>query len=163
MYRITALLLLLSVAFLGAPAAVGQPRGAGAQAEQLAVIVAARSRVSGVSTAELNRVFRGGLTRNEDGDRFMPLNQPAGSPYRDAFDRHVLGMSSDQVQAFWIDQKIRGAAAEPRTVNSINLAVKFVGAFPGAISYVPVSAVGPEVKALRVDGKLPGEPGYPLR
>jgi hypothetical protein len=153
-----ALLPLMLTFALGFPA-----KRAGAQAESLAVIMASKSKITNISMAELNRIFRGMLTRNDDGDRFMPLNQLAGSPHRAIFERAVLGMTPDQSQAFWIDQKIRAAAPEPRTVNTVPLAVKLVGVFPGAITYVPAHAVTAEVKILRVDGKLPTDPGYPLR
>jgi hypothetical protein len=38
-----------------------------------------------------------------------------------------------------------------------------VSAIRGSITFVPFSAVTPEVKVLRIDGKLPSEPGYPLQ
>jgi hypothetical protein len=150
-----ALLLLLVAALPGA--------AVHAENEPLAVIMAARTKITQLSAAELTRVFRGMLTRNEDGDRFVPVNQPAGTPLRAAFDQAVLGMSGAQAQAFWIDQKIRGAVAEPRTVSSVALALKFVAIYPGAISYAPKSAVGPELKIIKLDGKLPGDGGYLLR
>jgi hypothetical protein len=144
--------------------ALGGPTpSAGAQPEPLAVIMSSKSKVTAISTADLSRIFRGMLTRNDDGDRYVPLNQPAGSPQRTMFDKVILGMTPDQSQAFWIDQKIRAAAPEPRTINTVGLAVKMVSVFPGAITYVPPSAVTPEVKILKVDGKLPGETDYPLR
>ena len=119
-----------------------------AEAEPLAVIMAARTKITNLSQAELTRVFRGMLTRNEDGDRFVPVNQPAGTPLRVAFDEAVLGLSGAAAQAFWIDQKIRGAVAEPRTVPSVALAVKFVAVYPGAISDAPRSAVSHALKVL---------------
>jgi hypothetical protein len=156
----TALALLLVLAAAIAPA-TARVR---AQHEPLAVIMAARTKITSLSAAELTRVFRGMLTRNEDGDRFVPVNQPAGTPLRAAFDQAVLGLSSAQAQAFWIDQKIRGAVAEPRTVTTVALAVKFVAIYPGAISYAPRStAAVPELKIIKIDGKLPGDSGYLLR
>jgi hypothetical protein len=37
-----------------------------------------------------------------------------------------------------------------------------IGAFPGAIALVTLGDVKPGMKVLKVDGLLPGEPGYPL-
>jgi hypothetical protein len=40
---------------------------------------------------------------------------------------------------------------------------RFVREVPNAIGFLDVSAVDGSVKVLRINGKLPGEPGYPLR
>jgi hypothetical protein len=40
---------------------------------------------------------------------------------------------------------------------------ELVTAIPGAIAFVDARNVHPGVKVVRVDGKLPGEKGYPLR
>jgi hypothetical protein len=152
----------LLVFALVAGALVPSPR-VRADSDPLVVIMSAKSKVTGITMAELNRVFRGMLTRNEDGDRFVPLNKPHGTPARTVFDRVVLSMTPDQAQAFWIDQRIRGAAAEPRILPSAGLAAKLVGVLAGAITYVPRSAVTNELKILRVEGKLPDDAGYPLR
>jgi hypothetical protein len=34
---------------------------------------------------------------------------------------------------------------------------------PGSITFVLASAVTPGTKVLRIDGKLPSDPGYPLK
>jgi hypothetical protein len=43
------------------------------------------------------------------------------------------------------------------------MARELVTAIPGAITFLPLDAVTPDVKVLRIDGKLPGDAGYPLR
>jgi hypothetical protein len=42
------------------------------------------------------------------------------------------------------------------------MSASLVRDIPGAIALVPASKVPPGVKVLRIDGKRPGEPGYPL-
>jgi hypothetical protein len=42
------------------------------------------------------------------------------------------------------------------------LAVRVVGKRPGAIAYVRASYLTAEVKALRIDGRAPGQTGYAL-
>jgi len=70
------------------------------------------------------------LTRNEDGDRFMPFNQPAGSPFRATFDKAVLGMTPDQ--AILLDSTRRSVAPLlSRAWLTASVAVKLVGAFQG--------------------------------
>ena len=54
------------------------------------------------------------------------------------------------------------AGDAPKTLASTNGVLRFVFNVPGAIGYVRASEVDPSVKMLRVDGRLPGEPGYRL-
>jgi hypothetical protein len=37
-----------------------------------------------------------------------------------------------------------------------------ISVFPGAITLVEASEVKPGMKVVKLDGHLPGEPGYPL-
>ena len=37
-----------------------------------------------------------------------------------------------------------------------------VTVIPGSIGFVPMSEVGPDLKVIRIDGRLPGDEGYPL-
>lgn len=129
----------------------------------MAVIVASRSKVNELSMGDLSRIFRGMPARSADGHRYMALNAPPESALRVAFDQVVLAMTADQARAFWVDQKIRAVGTEPRIVSSVALATKLVSVLAGAIAYVPWSAVTAQVKAVRIDGKLPSDPGYPLR
>jgi hypothetical protein len=43
------------------------------------------------------------------------------------------------------------------------MANELVSAIPGAIAFIDSREVRPGVKIVRVEGKLPGEPGYQLR
>jgi hypothetical protein len=43
------------------------------------------------------------------------------------------------------------------------MANQLVTAIPGSIAFIDSKDVKPGSKVLRVDGRLPGEPGYPLR
>ena len=134
-----------------------------AQVEPMAVIVGSQCTVSDISMDDLARLYRGTPSRNADGNRFAPLSQPPESPVRIRFDQVVLGMTPDQAKSFWIDQKIRAAGTEPRVITSVALTVKLVSVLAGAIAYVPASAVSVGVKVVKVQGKLPGQAGYPLR
>jgi hypothetical protein len=43
------------------------------------------------------------------------------------------------------------------------MARDLVTIIPGAITFVPLSEVSAETRVIRIDGLLPGDPGYPLR
>jgi hypothetical protein len=43
------------------------------------------------------------------------------------------------------------------------MALDQVSHVPGAMAFVQASSVGKGVKVLKIDGKLPGQAGYPLK
>ena len=47
--------------------------------------------------------------------------------------------------------------------HSTEMMMEFVVAIPGSISFVGADEVTDAVRVVRVDGKLPADPGYPLR
>jgi hypothetical protein len=129
----------------------------------LAVVVAKSNPLSNISLYQLKHLYMGELLTDPDGKRLIPLNQPLQSDDRAAFDARVLGMSPDQQATYWIDRRIRGLSGSPRTVDSGDLAQRIAARLDGAVAYLPLSAVRPDVKVVRVDGKLPGDPGYRIR
>jgi hypothetical protein len=76
----------------------------------------------------------------------------------------IYQMSEAQFKQYWIAKIFRAeSASAPKVVYSNNMANDLVTAVPGAIAFIDAREVRPGAKVLRVDGHLPGEPGYPLR
>ena len=128
----------------------------------LAIIVAPTSTLTNISLAELRSAFRGDKPADEH-ERLIALNHPPKTVDRVGFDRVVLGMDPDAVGQFWISRKVRGAAAPPRTIASLATLRRVVEKLPGAIGYIRPGQLSRQVRAIRVDGKLPEDPGYPVR
>lgn len=133
-----------------------------ALADEVVVVVAANSPVNDVSSSTLRRAFLGEPT-DVSGVRLVPLNQALNAAPRVVFDRVVLKLEPDAVSKFWIDQRIRGRGAAPRAVPQAAMIGRLVPQLPGAVAYLAKSEVGPGLKVLTVDGKKPGEAGYPLK
>ena len=74
----------------------------------------------------------------------------------------VVSFGPDDAAKYWVDQRIRGARLPPRTASPDHLLQRVVAKLPGAISYVPAGTLLPGVRALTIDGRRAGEPGYPL-
>ncbi len=129
----------------------------------LLVVVAPSSKVTNISMADLRRIFTTERLSDPQGDPFVPLNHPPRTTDRVAFDKKVLKMDAESVARFWIDRRIRGASSPPRTVDSLATLRLVVAKLPGAVAYLRSSDLSPEVRAVRVDGKLPSDPEYPLR
>lgn len=129
----------------------------------LAIIVAPGSKLTNISVADLRRVFESERLTDPDGNRLIALNHPPKTVDRVGFDRVVLGMDAEAVGRFWIDRKIRGGSGPPRTVESLATLRRVVEKLPGAIGYIRPAQLSGEVRAIRVDGKLPEDAGYPVR
>jgi hypothetical protein len=128
----------------------------------LAIIVSPSSKLTNISLSDLRRVFQSERLTDPDGNRLIALNHPPKTVDRMGFDQVVLGMDADAVGRYWIDRKIRGSSGPPRTVESLSTLRRVVEKLPGAIGYIRPGQLSNEVRALRVDGKLPEDSGYPL-
>lgn len=80
-------------------------------------------------------------------------------------DRYWLTrMSEAQFRQHWIAKMFRAEVPRgPKIVFSTDMALELVVAIPGSISFMRADSVSDDVKLVRVDGKLPSEPGYPLQ
>lgn len=129
----------------------------------LVVVVGPSSAWDDVSMNTLRNVFSGETVEDPSGQKLVPFNQPPHTPDRVGFDRVVLDMSPDEVARYWIDRKIRGHSGPPRTIDNTALLKRVVARLPGAISYVKREEADSTVKVLKLDGKRPLDPGYPLK
>ena len=88
--------------------------------------------------------------------------QASGSE-KDTIVQSSDGPARQRLQAFWLGKTFRGEiTAAPKTLASDVSVKQLVGGNPRAIGYVDSLLLDPSVKALKIDGKSPGEPGYPL-
>jgi hypothetical protein len=137
------------------------PSICGAGSEPIAVVMGRTSTQRGLSLDKLRRIFLASPTEGDDGRRFVPLNLGRRTPAREAFDRRVLGMNPEEVARFWIDQRLRGKKP-PQTVSSLATLRRALDELPGTISYLPLSAIE-SLHLVAIDGRMPTDPGYPIR
>jgi ABC-type phosphate transport system substrate-binding protein len=132
-----------------------------AQNQDVAVVVNARNPVGYVTRAELRRIFSG-EKRAWRGLSIKIIVRAPGSIERLVLLR-LLSMDESEYKRYWIAQVFRGEAqAEPVALFSNGMQKEAIAAFPGAIALVTLGDVKPGMKVLKVDGHLPGEPGYSL-
>jgi hypothetical protein len=147
----------------------GSPSGSAAAAPQagksgdLAIVVHPSTPISDLSFADLRQVFMG---ERQYWTRDMPvilLIRAPASAERDAVLKTIYQMKEAQFKQFWIAKIFRAeTATPPKIVYSSDSTNQLVTAVPGAIAFMVASDVRPGLKVLRVDGHLPGEPGYRL-
>ena len=129
----------------------------------LAIVVHPSTPVTGLTFAELREVFVGD---RQYWTRDMPvvlLIRAPSSAERDAVLKTIYRMTEPQFKQFWIAKIFRAeTATPPKIVYSSDSTNQLVESVPGAVAFMVASDVRPGVKVLRIDGRLPGEPGYPL-
>ena len=122
-----------------------------ADGKKLVIVVAKGSGVTNISRSDLKRCF---LSESVSaGDKtLVPFNASPSSPDRTGFDKAVLGMSPEEVGRLWVDRKVRGQSAAPRSLPSPAHVAKVAAKFPGAIGYLPADQMTSDIQAVAVDG-----------
>jgi hypothetical protein len=155
-------LLMAALVWLPAPSIAADDAAANAERQVLVLVVSPGLRLNDMSSALVQRVFRGEPT-DLAGRRMLPFNYAPDHALRQTFDRLVLRMTPDEVGRYWVDRRIRGQGMPPRTVPSAAVARAVAAKLPGAITYVTTADVDASVRVLSIDGKAPDDPDYPLR
>jgi hypothetical protein len=115
--------------------------------KDLAVVVNPGNPIANVSLGELRKLFNG-----------EKRSWPGGMAVK------FLNLSETDYKQHWTALVVRGEAdTEPFAAPSIGMVLEAVRALPGAISLVYVGDLKPGVKVIKIDGLLPGAPGYLLR
>jgi ABC-type phosphate transport system substrate-binding protein len=130
----------------------------------VAIVVHPATDVDNLTFAELRSIFRGERQFWDDGRRVTLLMRAPAAAERELVLQRIYQMDESQFREYWIGKMFRAeVAAGPKLVYSSDMARDLVTVIPGAITFVPVSEVSSESKVVRIDGKLPSDPGYPLR
>ena len=150
--------MILAIAFPVCSLAAPRPES------DVAVIVHPGVGERDLALGEIRRLLLGDRQFWPSGQRVTLMIRAPVARERDVVLKKIYQMSEPQFRQYWIAKVFRAEAVEgPKIVYSNEMATQLVQAIPGSISFVSAENVPPGVKVLRVDGKLPGDPGYPLR
>ena len=141
-----------------------QPLAAQRHDVDIAVVVHPDAPVSNLSLSEVRKVFLGDRQYWSTNIPVVLLIRAPVARERDVVLKIIYQMSESQFKQYWIAKIFRAeSATAPKVVYSNDMANQLVTAIPGAIAFIDSKDVKPGSKVLRVDGRLPGEAGYPLR
>jgi hypothetical protein len=134
-----------------------------AQGKDLALISNKSNEVVAVTMPELVKVCKGQVGRWPDGKPVSFITRDPTAPEMRLLLEKVYGMSKDEVKAT-IASANHSRANHPAivVVDTDEAVVKKVESTPGAVGLVDVYSISGAVTVLKVGGKLPLEPGYPL-
>jgi ABC-type phosphate transport system substrate-binding protein len=131
----------------------------------VAFVVNAKNPANEVTTAQLRKIYLGDETRWAGNEKITILLLPAGREERRILFDQLLKMSDDDYVRHWIGKVFQGEATSgPKTAASLASMARLVAGLPGAIGFLSArdAAGDAALKVLRVDGKAPGEKGYPF-
>ena len=134
-----------------------------AQGKDLALISNKSTEVGAITLPELVKVCKGQVSHWPDGKPLSFVTRdPAGPDMKLLLDK-VYGMSKDEVKTLIVSAN-HSRANHPAivVVESDEAIVKTVESTPGAVGLVDVYSISGGVTVVKVGGKLPLEPGYPL-
>ena len=124
-----------------------------AQSPSLTVISNQNGSPSSMKFSELKSIFMGEQQRWRSGTKItialMKTNTPAGK----ITSQKIYGMSSDELNKFWLALVFQGKAQAPNFFNSAGDLETFVAQNPGAIGILDQVTVNDEVKTVIVEGK----------
>lgn len=134
------------------------------RAEAVAIVVHPQVAIDDLTLDQFKSIFLAERQHWPDRSRITLLVRAAIAPERDLVLSQIYEMSEDRYRRYWIAKMFRSEVASgPTIVFSTDMLRDLVTVIPGSIGFVPVSAVGPDLKVVRIDGRLPGDEGYPLR
>lgn len=132
-------------------------------AGDLAIVANPGTPIEQLSLAELRQVMKGERQYWKPDMPVVLFVRAATSQERTAVLGVIYQMSEPQFNQYWIAKQFRAeATSAPTKLNSNALTQQFVASTPGAIGFMAARDVKPGVKIVKIDGHLPGEPGYRL-
>jgi ABC-type phosphate transport system substrate-binding protein len=132
-------------------------------AKDLAVIANKTNTVTAVAMPDLVKICKGQTSRWPDGKPVTFITRNPSSPDMKMMLEKIYGMSKEDVAAA-ITAANHGRTNHPAivVVETDEDVVNKVEAMPGAVGVVDVYSINGGVAVVKLGGKLPLEPGYPL-
>jgi ABC-type phosphate transport system substrate-binding protein len=134
-----------------------------AGAKDIALIANKSNHVEALSLAELAKICKGQTNRWQDGKPVTVVMRDPASPEMKLVLQKIYELPKEDVSAL-IASANHNRQNHPAVivVDSDEALVKKVESAPGAVGLVDVYAITGGVSVIRVDNKLPLEPGYIL-
>jgi len=134
-----------------------------AEPSAVAIVVRPDVPVDNLSFAEIRRLMLGDRQFWSSNLKVTLLVRAPGAREREVVLKTIYQMSEAQFRQYWIAKVFRDeASSAPRIVYSNEMATELVSQMPGAVAFVDAAQIPKGLKVLKINGLLPGQPGYPL-
>ena len=126
-----------------------------ALAKDAALVVAKNSKVAAIQSAAFAKAFTSTPARLADGQEIVLVVKALNTPETQAVASKLLAQTPEGLNKM-------AAARTMIVVNSDAEVIRLVSSMPNAVGVVDTYSITSEIEVLKVDGKLPLEPGYLL-
>lgn len=155
--ELSLILLIPATVWMRSPAEAAGPAG------DIAVVVRPDTPADNLTLAEIRQVLLGDRQFWNSNLRVTLLIRAPAAREREVVLKTIYHMGEAQFRQYWISKVFRAeATAGPKIVYSNEMATELVTAIPGSVAFVDATQVPKGLKVLRIDGRLPGDRGYPL-
>ena len=124
----------------------------------LAVVVNSENSLKDISLEDLRKIYTGEKKTWDNGSAVVPLMGPEGSAENRAFLSTVCNTDEKGLAGLWTSLKL----SPPARIEKNEWILRYVFSNAGAIAFYPGNASLQQVKVIRVDGKEPSDPAYPI-
>jgi hypothetical protein len=132
----------------------------------MVVIVNKANATESLSMAQLRKLILGDVRTWPDKQPVMLISRELSSDVFKCVLSSIVRMNDAEYHRYLLSTEFRGGdPPSAKTVNSGAMAAKIIAALGGSIAVVPATelpAMAGTVRVVRVNGKEPGEAGYPL-
>ena len=130
----------------------------------IAVVVRPDSPVDDLTLSQTRKLLLGEQQFWNSNLRVTLLLRAPAAREREVVLKVIYRMNEAEFRQYWISKMFRAESTSgPKVVYSNEMATELVNALPGSVAFVDASQVPKGLKILKIDGKLPGQPGYPLK
>ena len=134
-----------------------------ALAADIAIIVNNQNPTTNLSWTALVRILKLDKLYWEGNGKIYLVLRETGSEEKESVLQKVYKTNDVGLKKLWLGKINREEIVEfPRVLNSNEAIIRFVNQVPSAIGFIDASYADSRVKALRIDGYLPGDEKYPL-
>lgn len=113
-------------------------------------VVNPKNPINEITIGELQDYYFKRKRRWADGTSVRFLDRSNDSSVRQVFLDTVLNKSSEEIDLYWIGQKLYTGDSAPLKESSDSMTIQFVSAFKGSIGYVSTPVTSDKIKILKV-------------
>lgn len=133
-----------------------------AAAKDLAVVVNKANDTKTISTAELAKMLKGSTKKWTGGQDIIVVMRDPNAPEMRVVVQKIFAMTPDQVKALTTAANQGRSTPTFIIADSDDMVLKLVASSAGAVGVADVYTINSTVNVLKVEGKMPLEPGYLL-
>ncbi len=131
---------------------------------EVAVIVNPANPIDALSLADLRKIFAGEKQSWGSPGPISLFVRGPGAREREILLNRVLKMNESEYEQYWLRKIYSGEATrQPLALLSNGMQLEAIRAEKGAIALISVQDVHQGVKVIKIEGRIPGMNGYPLK